>query len=74
VLVAHPLLLVTLRDLADRTRPPGAFAGFVTSGSAILVSSVCQGSAVSQEGHVPRAASAGAPQAGHLRAEFTGGF
>ena len=74
-----PLLLVRLRDLNDRV-------GLMTreldpdsrvrsgSGSASRVSSVFHGSGVSQEGHAPRAASAGAPQAGHLRAELTGRF
>jgi hypothetical protein len=82
VLVAQPLLLV-MPDLAGRTgrsdrRPLPSFGGAsgnrVTLGSARRVSPAFQGSGVSQEGHVSRAASAGAPHAGHLRAELTGEF
>lgn len=84
VLVAQPLLLVPLRLLNDRTLPRGGWLplggwplGRVTSGSgpaAMRVSPVSHGSDVSQDGHVSRAASTGAPHAGHLRAELTGGL
>ena len=86
VLVAHPLLLLALRlEILERLAWLPALGRFVLGGAsdsrvrsgspeARRVSPEFHGSAVSQEGQVPRAASTGAPHDGHLRAGLTGGF
>ena len=82
-LLALPLLSAVLelppRSAVEWLPPLGGREGSPSrmtsgSGAASRVSPVFHGSGVSHDGQVSRASSAGAPQAGHLRAALTRGF